>query len=117
MVISRRLYRSGESEYLVNKQACRLRDVRELFLDTGVGKHAYSIIEQGRVDAMLQASSQDRRAFFEEAAGITRYKKRRTQALRKLDGMQADLVRLRDLIEEIAKEVRRLLADSRERAI
>ena len=83
--ITRRVYRSGESEYLVNGEISRLRDIRELFSGTGAATEAYSVIEQGRVDALLVASGRDRRAVFEEAAGITRFKARRTEALRRLE--------------------------------
>ena len=83
--VTRRLYRSGESEYLINKEGSRLKDIKDLFLDTGVGMQAYSIIEQGRIDAILTRSPQDRRAIFEEAAGISRYKKKRLESERKLE--------------------------------
>ena len=83
--IMRRVYRSGESEYLVNGEPARLRDIRELFSGTGAATEAYSVIEQGRVDALLVASGRDRRAIFEEAAGITRFRTRRSEALRRLD--------------------------------
>ncbi len=79
VVVSRRLYRSGESEYLLNLQACRLKDVRELFLDTGIGVDAYSVIEQGRVDILLRSNPSERRVIFEEAAGISKYKARRNE--------------------------------------
>ncbi len=88
--IERRLYRDGESEYLINGRVARLKDIRDLFLDTGIGADAYSIIEQGKVDAMLLASPQERRVIFEEAAGIAKYKQRRIEAQRKAgaDGNQ-----------------------------
>src|SRR5438874_769049 len=81
--IGRRVYRSGEGEYLINGQVCRLKDVKNLFLGSGAGSDAYGIIEQGRVDVLLQASTKERRAIFEEAAGISRFKARRTETLRK----------------------------------
>ncbi|HUW82118.1 MAG TPA: chromosome segregation protein SMC [Phycisphaerae bacterium] len=104
--ISRRLYRSGESEYLLNKQACRLKDIRELFLDTGIGVDAYSMIEQGKVDVLLQASPQERRAIFEEAAGISKYKVRRKETERKLERVDQNLLRVADIIDEVAKQLR-----------
>src|SRR6185295_2544389 len=83
--ISRRVYRSGEGEYLINQQICRLKDIKELFLGSGAGTDAYSIIEQGRVDVLLQASTYDRRTIFEEAAGISRFKSKKIETLRKLE--------------------------------
>jgi len=106
VVVTRKLYRSGESEYLLNQAPARLKDIRELFLDTGVGVGAYSIIEQGRVDALLQSSPADRRTIFEEAAGISRYKARRKEAQRKLERTEQNLLRVEDIIEELAKRLR-----------
>ncbi len=106
VTITRRLYRSGESEYLLNNQACRLKDIRELFLDTGVGVDAYSIIEQGKVDLLLQANPYERRLIFEEAAGISRYKARKKEAIRKLDRVEQNLLRLADIVEEVEKRLR-----------
>jgi chromosome segregation protein len=100
--ITRRVYRSGESEYLVNGQVSRLRDIREIFSGTGAATEAYSVIEQGRVDALLVASGRDRRLVFEEAAGITRFRNRRTEALRRLDRTEQNRQRLVDLVGEIA---------------
>jgi chromosome segregation protein len=80
--ISRRVYRGGDSEYLINGQACRLKDIKDLFLGSGAGTDAYSIIEQGRVDVLLQASAKDRRTIFEEAAGISRFKAKKTETYR-----------------------------------
>ena len=108
VILGRRLYRSGDSEYLLNGVACRLRDVTNLFMDTGMGAGAYSVIELKMIEEILSDNAQDRRHLFEEAAGITRYKQRRAQALRKLDGTQADLARLRDVRDEIEKRVRSL---------
>ena len=85
VTVTRQLYRDGSSHYLLNGKRCRLRDVRELFMDTGVGTDAYSIIEQGKVDVLLQANPQQRREIFEEAAGISRFKARKHEALRKLE--------------------------------
>ncbi len=106
--ITRRLYRSGQSEYLMNNVPCRLRDIQDLFMDTGMGAGAYSVIELKMVEDILSENADDRRRLFEEAAGITKYKRRRTQALRKLKNTQADLTRLRDLVDEIGKRVRQL---------
>ncbi|MEB2310083.1 MAG: chromosome segregation protein SMC [Candidatus Brocadiaceae bacterium] len=104
--ITRRLYTSGESEYLLNKQASRLKDIRELFLDTGFGANAYSVIEQGNVEAMLQADSRERRTLFEEAAGISKFKSRKKAALSKLEHVEQNLLRVGDIIEELQKQLR-----------
>ncbi len=104
--ITRKLYRSGESEYLVNGDSARLKDIRTLFMDSGVGADTYSVIEQGRVDGLLGASPQDRRAIFEEAAGIGKYKVRRKEAQRKLERTQQNLLRIDDIIEEVQKRLR-----------
>jgi len=104
--IERRLYRDGESAYLINGKVARLKDIRELFLDTGVGADAYSIIEQGKVDAMLLASPQERRTIFEEASGIAKYKQRRIESQRKLDRAQANLVQTREQLESTERRLR-----------
>ena len=104
--ITRRLYRSGQSEYLINKLQVRLRDIREMFLDTGAGTDAYSLIEQGRVEGFLQASQDDRRAIFDEAAGISKYKARKKEALRKLERVEQNLLRLNDILAEVEKRLR-----------
>lgn len=104
--VTRRVYRSGEGEYFLNKQACRLRDIKELFSGTGVGSHAYSVIEQGRVDAMLQASARDRRAIFEEAAGVSRFKVKRLETQRRLERIEQNLVRLADIVQEVDSRLR-----------
>jgi chromosome segregation protein len=96
--IARRLYRSGESEYLLNKTPCRLRDLQELFMDTGVGQESYSIMEQGRVDDIVKSRPEERRELFEEAAGISKYKSRKAEALRKLARTEQDILRLNDRI-------------------
>ena len=108
VTLGRRLYRSGDSEYLLNGTSCRLRDIVDLFLDTGMGAGAYSVIELKMVEEILSESTQDRRRLFEEAAGITKYKLRRAQALRKLDNLQVDLARVQDLTQEVARRVARL---------
>jgi len=104
--VTRRLFRSGQSEYLINKTPCRLKDIREMFMDTGMGHHAYSLIEQGRVEAFLQASQDDRRVIFDEAAGISKYKARKKEALRKLERVEQNLLRLNDILGEVAKRLR-----------
>jgi chromosome segregation protein len=104
--VSRRLYRSGESEYMLNRKPCRLRDVRELFMDTGVGVDAYSLIEQGKVDVLLQSNPQERRIIFEEAAGISKYKAKRREAERKLQRTEQNLLRLNDILEEVERRLR-----------
>lgn len=100
--IMRRVYRSGESEYLVNGETSRLKDIRQLFSGTGAATEAYSVIEQGRVDALLVASGRDRRIVFEEAAGITRFRTRRTEALRRLERAEQNRQRLADIVGEVA---------------
>jgi chromosome segregation protein len=104
--VERRLYRDGESAYLINGKKARLKDIRELFLDTGVGADAYSIIEQGKVDAMLMASPQERRVIFEEAAGIAKYKQRRIEAQRKLDRAQTNLDTAREELDSTERRLR-----------
>src|SRR5204863_222816 len=99
--IGRRIYRSGEAEYLINRAPARLKDVRDLFLGTGAGTSAYSIIEQGRVDALLQATNVARRTVFEEAAGISKFNLRKLDALRKLERVAQNLVRLTDIVDEV----------------
>ena len=108
VTIGRRLYRSGESEYLLNGVQCRLKDITDLFMDTGMGAGAYSVIELKMIEEILSDNAADRRHLFEEAAGITKYKIRRGQTLRKLKGTQADLDRVRDLTDELDKRVRSL---------
>ena len=104
--VTRRLFRSGDSEYLINKALCRLRDIRELFWDTGIGTSSYSIIEQGRIAALLEANSKDRRVLFEEAAGIHKYKERKRIALRKLERVEQNLARLNDLLGEVERNLK-----------
>lgn len=104
--ITRRVYRSGEGEYLINQQVCRLRDIKELFLGSGAGNDAYCIIEQGKVDVLLQASTKDRRVIFEEAAGISRFKAKKIETLRKLERVDQNLSRVKDIIEEVEKQHR-----------
>ena len=107
-VVSRRLYRNGESEYLMNGAVCRLRDIHELFMDTGLGSKAYSIIEQGKIGQILSSKPTDRRALIEEAAGITKYKARRRQTQLKLDAAQQNLLRVNDIVNEVEKQLESL---------
>ena len=93
------------SEYLLNKTACRLRDIQMLFMDTGIGRTAYSIMEQGKIDLILSSRPEDRRAIFEEAAGITKYKAQKKEALRKLEYTDANLVRLADIMKEVKRQI------------
>ncbi|MGA2516439.1 MAG: chromosome segregation protein SMC [Thermodesulfobacteriota bacterium] len=104
ITVTRRLYRSGESEYLINKVPCRLRDVTDLFLDTGIGVNGYSIVEQGRVEHLINANPQDRRFLIEEAAGIAKYKERKRLALMKIDATQQNLLRIQDIIAEVKRQ-------------
>ena len=106
--ITRRLYRSGESEYLMNKTPCRLRDIQELFMDTGIGTNAYSLIGQGQISMVLSSKPEDRRFLFEEAAGIIKYKARKRVAIRKLDSAEQNLLRLGDIIAEVQRQMRSL---------
>src|SRR5437660_4717342 len=103
--ITRRVYRDGEGEYLINQQPSRLKDIKELFLGSGAGADAYCIIEQGRVDVLLQASTRDRRVIFEEAAGISRFKAKKIETLRKLERTDQNLQRLKDITDEVQKQL------------
>ena len=103
--VTRRVYRDGNSEYLLNKTPCRLRDIQSLFADTGVGRSAYSIMEQGKIDLILSSRPEDRRAVFEEAAGITKYKTQKREALRKLEATEANLLRIGDIIKEVKRQI------------
>ncbi|HBI04067.1 MAG TPA: hypothetical protein DDY49_08575, partial [Paenibacillaceae bacterium] len=105
VTVTRRVYRSGESDYFINRNHCRLRDIIELFMDTGVGKEAYSVIGQGRIDEILSTRSEDRRVLFEEAAGIVKYKSRKKEAVKKLDETEHNLIRIEDIISEIEEQV------------
>src|ERR1017187_2180114 len=96
VTVSRRLFRSGESEYYINKTQCRLKDVRDLFLDTGVGNDGYYVMAQGKIEFLLSAKPEERRELFEEAAGVSKYKVRREEALRKLSKVEQDMLRLND---------------------
>jgi chromosome segregation protein len=104
--ITRRIFQNGESEYRINNKVCRLKDVRELFMDTGVGVKAYSIIEQGQVERLLTSSATERRTIFEEAAGISKYKAHKEEAIRKLERTEQNLLRLADILTEVGSRLR-----------
>jgi chromosome segregation protein len=106
--ITRRLYRDGESEYLINKTPCRLMDISELFMDTGIGARAYSIIEQGRIGMILMAKPEERRFLIEDAAGVTKYKSRKQLALKKIDVTRQNLMRIGDIVSEIKRQLNSL---------
>ncbi|MNW38337.1 Chromosome partition protein Smc [compost metagenome] len=105
VTVTRRVHRSGDSEYMINKQSCRLKDITELFMDTGIGKEAYSIIGQGRIEEILSTRSEDRRGIFEEASGIVKYKSRKRDARRKLDDTEQNLLRIHDLVSELEDQI------------
>ena len=112
VTVTRRLFRSGESEYLINKTNCRLKDIIELFMDTGIGKDGYSIIGQGRIDEILSNKSEDRRRVFEEASGIVKYKARKIESEKKLEQTKLNLLRINDIIYEIEQKIEPLKAQS-----
>ena len=112
VMVTRRYYRSGESEYYINRRSVRLKDVNELFMDTGLGREGYSIIGQGRIDEILSVKSADRREIFEEAAGISRFRHRKEEAERKLERTDENLVRINDKISELELQVEPLRAQS-----
>ncbi len=103
--VTRRVYRDGNSEYFLNKTPCRLRDIQNLFADTGIARAAYSMMEQGKIDMILSSRPEDRRAVFEEAAGITKYKMQKREALRKLEATEANLLRIGDVIKEVKRQI------------
>ena len=103
--IARRVYRSGESEYLINRRTCRLKDIQELFRDTGIGREGYSVIGQGKVEEILSSKSNDRRSAFEEAAGVMKYRVRKEEAERKLENTGKNMVRLNDILEELHNQI------------
>ena len=105
VTVARRIYRSGESEYLINGTVCRLKDVNELFYDTGIGKEGYSIIGQGQIDKILSSKPEDRRELFDEAAGIVKYKRRKVEATRKLETERQNLIRVSDILAELEKQI------------
>jgi len=108
VTITRRIFRSGESEYLLNKNICRLKDITNLFMDTGMGTNAYSVIELKMVETILSSKTEERRRMFEEAAGVNKYKLRRRLSLKKLDDVKSDLTRVNDIVSEVEKTVRSL---------
>jgi len=105
VLVTRRLYRSGESEYIINKQACRLKDIRDVFLDTGLDFKSYSILEQGRINAILNSKPLERRFIIEEAAGVMKYKVRKAEAMTKLESSRLNLSRISDIITEVRKQL------------
>ena len=105
VTVSRRVYRSGESEYLINGAPCRLKDINEMFYDTGIGKEGYSIIGQGQIDKILSGKPEERRELFDEAAGIVKFKRRKDTAVKKLENERANLVRVNDILTELEKQV------------
>ncbi|MFA7229142.1 MAG: AAA family ATPase, partial [Melioribacteraceae bacterium] len=108
VTITRRIFRSGESEYLLNKNICRLKDITNLFMDTGIGANAYSVIELKMVETILSSRTEERRKMFEEAAGVNKYKLRRRLSLKKLEDVKSDLTRVNDIVSEVEKTVRSL---------
>ncbi|MFZ1540992.1 MAG: AAA family ATPase, partial [Enterococcus aquimarinus] len=110
--VTRRISRSGESEYFLNKQACRLRDIQELFMDSGLGKESFSIISQGKVEAIFSSKPEDRRGIFEEAAGVLKYKQRKKQAEQKLFETEDNLNRVQDIVYELEEQLAPLASQS-----
>lgn len=115
VAVTRKVYRSGESGYYINGTSCRLKDIHELFMDTGIGKEGYSIIGQGKIDAILSNKAEDRRALFEEAVGIIKFKNRRIQAENRLEEVRKNLVRTNDIISELERQLKPLF-EQREKA-
>ena len=105
VTVTRRLYRSGESEYRINGSSCRLKDINEMFYDTGIGKEGYSIIGQGQIDKILSGKPEERRELFDEAAGIVKFKRRKNTTLKKLEEEQQNLVRVTDILSELTKQL------------
>ena len=108
VAVTRRVYRDGHSEYLLNGKACRLKDIHDLFMDTGIGRTSYSIMAQGQIDMLLSSKPEDRRVVFEEAAGITKFKKQKKETLRKLEYTEANLLRLTDILAEVRRQMNSL---------
>lgn len=105
VTVTRRVFRTGEGQYFINKAPCRLKDIQRLFMDTGIGTNSYSLMEQGKIDRILSSHPEDRRAVFEEASGITKYKADRKEAMRKLEQTEANLLRLDDIIREVKRQI------------
>ena len=112
VMVTRRLYRTGESGYYINKVQCRLKDVQELFMDTGIGKNGYSIIGQGKIDQILSSKSEDRRKIFEEAAGIVKFRARRDETEKKLEQTKLNLMRINDILTELENNLEPLKVQS-----
>ena len=112
VTVTRKIYRSGETGYYINKVPCRLKDISELFMDTGIGKYGYSIIGQGRIDEILSNKSEDRRSVFEEAAGIVKYKARKEESEKKLERTKLNLLRINDILTEIESNLEPLKEQS-----
>ncbi|MEG2338457.1 MAG: AAA family ATPase, partial [Clostridium sp.] len=112
ITVKRRLYRTGESEYYINGTQCRLKDILEVFMDTGIGKDGYSLIGQGKIEEILSTRSEDRRHLFEEAAGIVKYKWRKNEAERRLENTRQNLLRVDDIIEELENQIEPLKVQS-----
>src|SRR6266403_1066449 len=113
ILVSRRYFRSGESEYFINRAPCRLKDITELFLGTGVGAKAYAIIEQGRVDQLINAKPEELRLFIEEAAGTTRFRSRKVAAERKMERTRENLLRVQDILRELERQMASLERQAR----
>lgn len=105
VTVTRKLYRSGESEYLINGSTCRLKDINELFYDTGIGKEGYSIIGQGQIDKILSGKPEERRELFDEAAGIVKFKRRKKMSVKKLEDERQNLLRVNDILAELEKQI------------
>lgn len=105
VTVTRRVFRTGEGQYFINKTPCRLKDIQRLFMDTGIGTNAYSLMEQGRIDKILSSHPEDRRAVFEEASGITKFKADKREAMRKLEQTEANLLRLEDVVKEVKRQI------------
>ena len=112
VTVTRRLYRSGESEYLMNGASCRLKDINELFYDTGIGKEGYSIIGQGQIDKILSGKPEERRELFDEAAGIVKFKRRKAVTEKKLAEEQQNLVRVNDILSELTLSLIHISSDT-----
>ena len=105
VTVTRRLYRSGESEYKINGSACRLKDINEMFYDTGIGKEGYSIIGQGQIDRILSGKPEERRELFDEAAGIVKFKRRKNTTIKKLEEERQNLIRVTDILSELTRQL------------
>ena len=105
VTVTRRVFRDGGSEYFINKTPCRLKDIQQLFMGTGVGRTSYSIMAQGNITQILSSKPEDRRMIFEEAAGITKYKAQKKEALRKLEYTEQNLLRVADLVREVKRQI------------